>query len=392
VALATPIVTGLGKGMNAGVIVKKIAQVVIRLGRKLALGQKFACVIAVVGMLARAAGPGMAQDVPPQLRTNEADITALQQTRKLAIDDPVAVFAYVFGQLPQHVKVYPTENYYYFRFVHDGVRYGGNIRLAVSNRNKGEVNFSYGETPSDWNEDPPSWHAALGAGQGVAVERLARLAYRVSLNAAGGIKGVTFELNDLSQVKPPAGFLHDDEQFLGPIFDESGMRFLLVFNRRLKIFHYLLDESTKSADQFFPAKATDRILIGKRTGFAFYQYQGRKVLIGVNERESRLNTEFDGPFDQLPENFIEGDTLRDAIVAADPRMNAKIDRLGYFNDGFGRYLIHPFLLYWQVSDLAVFHRCVVSKSVQAKRRPLCFVIGNDQAMRSNPLPLALKRR
>jgi hypothetical protein len=32
-------------------------------------------------------------------------------------------------------------------------------------------------------------------------------------------------------VKPPAGALRADETFIGPIFDESAIRFFLVFNR-----------------------------------------------------------------------------------------------------------------------------------------------------------------
>jgi len=371
---------------------KRISNFMTRLTRLRDCGRKPAIGAALIGALALGSVPAPAQDALPELRTNESDIAAVMRSSTLAIDDPVAVFVFVLGQLPERVQVYPTENYYYFRFIHGGLRYGGNIRLAASDRDRGEVAFAYGETPSDWNEDPPGRHASLGAAQGVTVARLAPLLYRVTLSAALGGKSVTFALNDLSQVKPPAGFLRADEQFIGPSFDESGMRFFLVFNRRLKIFHFLLDETAKAADQLFAAKAIDRILIGKRTGFAFYQYEGRKILIGVNERQSRLNTAFDGPFDQLPENFIAGETLREAIVAADPRAKGKIDRLGYYADGMSRYLIHPFLPYWQVSDLAVFHRCAAAKSVPAARRPLCFVIDNEEAGRPNPRPLALKRR
>jgi hypothetical protein len=326
------------------------------------------------------------------LHTNETEIAEAMQPSMLAIDDPVAVFAFVLDRLPERVQVYPTENYYYFRFTHNGVPYDGNIRLAAANRDQGEVNFAYGEQPSDWNENPPGHHAALGAARGVTVEKLAPLLYRVSLSRALGGKSVTFALNDLSQLKPPPDFLAADEEFIGPSFDESGIRFFLVFNRRLKVFHYLLDETIKVADAFFAAKASDRILVGKRTGFAFYQYGARKILIGVNARQSWLNTAYDGPFDQLPENFIEGEALRDAIVSAEPRVKGKIDRLGNFSDGSSRYLIHPYLLYRQVSDLAVFHRCATSRSVAPAQRPRCFVIDNEEAGRRRPQPLALKRR
>ena len=52
-------------------------------------------------------------------------------TSDLKIDDIKAVFRLVFKSLPDKVKVYPTENYYYFYFYHDGVKYAGNFRFDV---------------------------------------------------------------------------------------------------------------------------------------------------------------------------------------------------------------------------------------------------------------------
>jgi hypothetical protein len=337
-------------------------------------------------------GAAAAAAQPAELRTNESDIAAAAQTGTLAIGDPVAVFAYVLGRLPERVQVYPTENYYYFSFLHGGVRYDGNIRLAAASRDKGEVSFAYGERIAEWNDDPFLRHAALGQAQGVTVEKVAPLVYRIALSPALGGKSVIFALNDLSLVRPPPGFLGPDETLIGPSFDESGYRFFLVFNARLKVFHFLLDETVKTPDVLVAAKAGDRILIGKRSGFAFYQYGGRKILVGVSARQSRLNTPYDGPFDQLPENFINGETLRQAIVAAEPRLAGRIDRLGYFPDGLNRYLIHPYLPYREVVDLAVFHRCVTARSVPASARPLCFVVDNEEAERRRPRPRALKRR
>jgi hypothetical protein len=339
-----------------------------------------------------ATGVAIAQVAPAELHTNESDIAAEIRTSTLAIDDPVAVFAFVMSRLPARVRVYPTENYYYFHFTHNGVRYDGNIRLAAADRDRGKVHFAYSERLTDWNENPPVRYVALDAASGVGVERIAPLVYRITPSGALDGRGVVFALNDLSPVKPPAGLLRADEALIGPSFDESGIAFFLVFNTRAKVFHYLLDETGRVADVLMPAAASDRILVGKRTGFGFYRDGDRKILIGVNARQSRLNTVFDGPFDQLPENFIEGDTLRDAIVAADPRMKGKVDRLGYFGDGLNRFLIHPYLPYREVGDLGVFHRCATSKSVPAAERPRCFVVDDQEAQRRNPRPLALKRR
>ncbi len=337
----------------------------------------------IAAALVFAAGPALAQD-RIHLHTNEAEVGEVSRDGGVALDDPLAVFGAVLKKLPDRVEVYPTENYYYFRFSQNGAVYAGNIRLAAADRDQGKVNFSYNERPTDWNAEPKSHHVVLGTEQGVSVEKSGPLTYRIA--HAG--KTVTFALNDLSAVKPPPGVMQADEKFLGPIFDESGIRFFFVFNARLKIFHFILDETVPVADQFVTRKG-DPIEIGKRTGFAFYSFGGRKLLVGVNERQSRLNTYFDGPFDQLPENFMEGDVLREAILAVEPGIKGKIDRLGIFSDGSGRFLIHPYMLYREPSDLAVFSRCVTSKAVAAADRDACFVISDEEAQRKNPRPKAL---
>jgi hypothetical protein len=83
--------------------------------------------------------------------------------------------------------------------------------------------------------------------------------------------------------------------------------------------------------------------------------------------------------------------LRDAIVAVDSKLKGKIDRLGNFADGSGRYLINPYLLYREVGDLAVFPRCVAWKAVPPADRAACFVIDDQEAQKKSPRPLALKR-
>ena len=251
--------------------------------------------------------------------------------------------------LPERVQVYPTENYFYFRFTQNGI---GLCRATSGSppptATSGKVNFAYNEQPTDWNADPKNRHAVLGAEQGVTVEK--SRAADLSRHARGQRPSPSSS-TICPAVKPPPGAMRADEKFLGPIFDESGIRFFLVFNSRLKVFHYVLDETTPVADQFAAPKGNEPIQIGKRTGFAFYPFDGRKILVGVDERQSRLNTYLDGPFDQLPENFIEGEALREAILAVDPSVKGKIDRLGNFSDGSGRFLIHPYLLYRQPAIL-----------------------------------------
>ena len=117
------------------------------------------------------------------------------------------------------------------------------------------MNFSYSELPTDWNSEPQkSPRGAWARSRASPSRRSRRSIYRVT---QGG-KSVTFALNDLSQVKPPAGLLGADEKFLGPVFDEFGIRFFLVFNARLKIFHFVLDETAPAADEFVAAQGSDR--------------------------------------------------------------------------------------------------------------------------------------
>ncbi|MEA2979582.1 MAG: hypothetical protein QOF09_1405, partial [Alphaproteobacteria bacterium] len=117
--------------------------------------------MARAGMMALALLAGMSA-APGQdrihLHTNEAEIGEVLRDGGVTIDDPLAVFATVLKNLPERVQVYPTENYFYFRFTQNGVVYSGNIRLGASDRDHGKVSFAYNEQPADWNADPRNRH------------------------------------------------------------------------------------------------------------------------------------------------------------------------------------------------------------------------------------------
>jgi hypothetical protein len=327
--------------------------------------------LATLAALAAMMVTAAAQDAgPPKLHTNETYVEEVTRNTTLAVDDPMAVFAFVLTGLPDHVKVYPTENYYYFTFVRGGTPYAGNIRIEPGDGDKVTVHFVYYQDWSEWRQDSALTHVVLDGSRGVTVEKLERLVYRLSY----GGKSVVFALNDLSQVRPPAGALAPGETFIGPIFDESAVRFFLVYNSKRKVFHYILDETVNVADEFFRSRRSNRILIGKRTGFAFYQDRllDRKILVGVYEGNYRLNTYFDGPFDQLPDNFIEGETLRQAILEVSPRLKGKIDRFGSAPDGAVRFLIKPYASYQTESDLYGVDKCARTR-VGASSYYECFV-------------------
>jgi hypothetical protein len=327
-------------------------------------------VLTALAVSAVTIGTAAAQDKGlPKLHTNEAYVEEVTQATTLAVHDPMAVFAFVLNSLPDRVKIYPTENYYYFTFMHGGAPYAGNIRIELGDDDKVAVHFTYYQDWSEWREDSPLTHVVLDGSRGVGVEKIERLVYRLSYVG----KSVIFALNDLSQVKPPARALAPGEKFIGPIFDESAIRFFLVYNSKLKLFHYILDETVKVADEFFPSRRANRILIGKRTGFAFYRdrRRERKILVGVYEGNYRLNTYFDGPFDQLPDNFIEGETLRQAILEISPGLKGKIDRFGSSPNGEVRFLIKPYATYQTESDLYGVDKCARAR-VRAASYYECF--------------------
>ena len=327
----------------------------------------------------------------PKLYTNESYVEDVNNRAALPVGDAKAMLAWVLGELPARVKVYPTENYYYFYFYHQGSRYAGNIRLEAATRDDGKVNFAYYVDRNEWHpKEDNRQYAVFGKADGVAVEKVERLLYRVSY----GEKSVLFELNDLSGVKPPANALAAGETFLGPIMDESGVRFFLVFDEKLKIFHYILDETVPLADELFPAKRTPRILIGRRTGFAFYQDARlpRKIMIAAFEANVRVNNYFDGPFDQLPDNFLEGDALRRAILAASPELkDEKLDRFGGSPDGEIRYLIAAYIHYRTEDELYPFDVCATSNKVAREDYYRCFATEEDGSESKIPLPLRKRR-
>jgi hypothetical protein len=337
---------------------------------------KYRCCLVAIAALVLSPHPGVTQSSDlPRLETHESEIHELMHKTTLDVDDPLAVFAFVFGSLPERVKVYPTENYYYFNFVHNGKSYDGNIRLDASDRDQGKVNFGYSEDLKEWLDETPVKFVLLDASKGVTVEKLEPLVYRVTYRD----KGVVFALNDLSGVKPPSGAIGADETYIGPIFDDSAIRFFLVYNRKLKIFHYILDETADNAEELVPSHGTDRLLIGKRSGFAFYRDHKlpRKILVGVFEGNIRVNNHYDGPFDQLPDNFIEGETLRNAILEVAPELKGKIDRFGGSPDGAQRYAIDPYVAYRTEKDLRPVHDCAV-KEQRSAQYYVCFVADYDK--------------
>ena len=326
-------------------------------------------VAALLSSTAEATSPDAAS-----VRFNQHMIEQAVAESDLDIDDIDAVFDHVFARLEDRVTVYPTENYYYFEFLHEGVAYAGNFRLDAADRDRGVIHFAYFNQDNILGREETFHYRAFTQEHGVSVSRRGELEYAVT---RGG-RTVSFRLNDLRDVEPPAGMLQPGERYLGPIQDESGVRFFFLWNETLAMFLYILDESHK-AEPLFGSGVSEQVSIGLRTGFAYYQdrYVDRKILVGVLEHESDVNSYYDGPFDQLPDNFVEGDALRRAFLALDPTAKGDLDRWGNSRALDGRMLADPFILYAAEEELAIFDECAAGAAEPEGYYP-CFAIGQTK--------------
>ena len=291
----------------------------------------------------------------PKFETNQKLLEEINRAKGLDIKNTQAVFSYAFNSLPPDVRVYPTENYYYFSFYHEGIKFAGNMRLDAFDRDRGILHFAYFNAFTRWNEEVISKYKQLSTADGVKIKQLGKLTYRVTFKD----KSIVFHLNDLSDVKPPKGAVNDWEEYIGPVYDESGLQFYLTYNKNSKLFHYILNQSSPVPDQFSTARSSNDIQIGGRSGFAFIKdkFLDRLILIGVYEGNSMVNNYFDGPFDQLPDNFLKGDQLQKALVDESPELAGQIDRFGNTDEGKSRVLVAPYMYFTHESGLAVFSEC-----------------------------------
>lgn len=309
-----------------------------------------------------------------EIKTNEAYVNDVLAPPAFDIEAIDEVFDHIFSTLGDEVTVYPTENYYYFKFMHEGVAYAGNFRLDIADRDQGIIHFAYFSENNPFTEQALSEHRAYNAEFGVTVEKKDELAYAVTRNG----RTVMFQLNDLRGVAPAESQIGEGEVYLGPVFDESGVQMFLLWNPDLKMFLYILDE-TVASEQHFLSSASSQIKIGYRSSFAYYadRYLDRWILVGVRAAETMLNTYFDGPFDQLPDNFLQGNALGEALVALSPEVEGQIDRLGNSSDLMGRMLVDPYILYEEEEDLTLFDQCAAA-AVDTETYYPCFAIGQTK--------------
>jgi hypothetical protein len=322
----------------------------------------------------------------PQLNTHEAKIEALRSKAAFNFQDPVETLTAILNQLPTRANVYPTENYYYFDFFQNGAAYYGNLRFDVHDRDHGKVHLSISRKGAVSNTQTVVLQYTFDGREDVQLTREDFLTYRLTSKSTS----VQFKLNAL---RPEiAGVVNVDEQYIGPVFDDSGVAFHLVYNAVLKIFLYVLDERSPNADNLELSEVADGVHIGGRTGFAYYNDTRlrRNILIGVLRANALANNNFDGPFDQLPDNYIIGNELRDAIAEADPKFGGEIDLFGQSQVNGLRYVIAPYRHYINQSELSVVSQCIAWATLHPDKYYGCFAFRKNDTEGETDLPIAYR--
>ena len=246
-------------------------------------------------------------------------------------EDINGMFWAVFSNLPNEVIVYPSENYFYFKMFTGGQQFWGNIRLPTGDRDLGVLAFGYFE----YNDVPPpsgtrfSRFKTFNTDDALSIERMDRFQYQVEYRG----KAVVFNLFQIEQKPPELFALGPDEIFIQRTFDESGFQFFLLFNQRLNYFFWVLNEEEIVPDIL--DSRGENVWLGRRSRFAFWVDQAhgdRKVLTAIATVNVSRNNYFDGPFDQLADNYAEEVQIAKYMKLANPSLEGRIDQYGYFND------------------------------------------------------------
>ena len=290
----------------------------------------------------------------PYLLFNQRIIEGIS-TNPIDIEDTDSVFWHVFSRLPDQVTVYPSENYYYFILHVEGREFWGNIRLPAGLREDGTLSFGYFEFDEFPNGTSTRFSRSKYYSQadGVHVREIDPFTYEVSYNA----RAVAFNLHRLPQDPPKLFTLGDDELFVERTFDESGYQFFLLFNERSNYFFWVLNEEEGVPDVLIPVDVD--LLVGKRSGFGFWvdaAHDGRKVLAGIRRLNLNRNDYFDGPFDQLADNYAGEVGILGYIQRAYPTLQGRIDKYGYYTDTERplRVALPNYYIYLSTSDLQQF--------------------------------------
>lgn len=262
-------------------------------------------------------------------------------------NDPDAVLLRVLRASPDPAVVYPSEQYYYFKLA-AGERWAhGNLRFVDADRDV--LHLGYFD-PMELRYGHDAVRSKTYSPESGCV---------VSMTSPGEVqvsfRGVSrrFILDSYSLTARPPFPLGPEESFVSGIRDESGLGFILVYDRARRFFAYYLDPHA-SHETWTLIPGHDRLAVGTRTRFVVYRspLEGRILLVGVASRHVQDNTYFDGPFDQVPPRLALRPMLHDAYPYL-LQPGREIDEHGNFERLENqRVAITPYRTYEQLAPFA----------------------------------------
>jgi hypothetical protein len=148
--------------------------------------------------------------------------------------------------------------------------------------------------------------------KGVIVTKIDQSRVRVEFHG----KKKEFQFEMLSQTPPRELKLPLEDKIQFRTTDDSGVQFLLIFNEKVKDFRWVLDPKSQLPMNNDLYKFSPNMLLDIRTGFIFYvdKKTASLVLVGVKQSNVNENNHYDGPFDQLGDNYIEDDTFKKTLM------------------------------------------------------------------------------
>ncbi|HJN92717.1 MAG TPA: hypothetical protein QGF05_08345 [Dehalococcoidia bacterium] len=180
--------------------------------------------------------------------------------------------------------------------------------------------------------------------------------------------------------------LRSDEIFIQRTFDESGYEFYLIFNEATNHFLWLLNDERPFPDVFDPA--SNDLLIGRRSGFAFWRDQAnddRLVLAGARQLNIRRNDYYDGPFDQLADNYAAETQIAKYMQLAFPALKGRIDEYGYYTDRERpiRVALSTYYTYASLSEILTF-----TTSLESAVDPYAFIASGGRSVSAGPAAIS----
>ena len=309
----------------------------------------------ILSVLLLLGDPAAAQESGgPQVVFNEAEIAALWGPH-VSTDDPMDVLRFILDSAGPEITVYPSEGYYYFSFQNGPRVVAGNLRFDLLDAARGFLNFAY-YSAAPVGDDPVNHFSLLGADDGVSLLTVDPFEYRMEFQGKVTRVRIYDAREELAGPKP----LASDELYVGPVFDESGVRLHLVFDQTERAFFFVLNRSAPEAETFSAVPGFPLVHVGNRTGYAFYEdaQHDRWIMVGVARQNVVANNHFDGPFDQLPDRFIDPNQMRQLIELAYPDLSGQVGPRGVFLDSpHMRAMVAPYRRYASTEELSELSDC-----------------------------------